>query len=137
MEENNQLEPSQSAENQTTNQQEFRPWGVEHNQFCTFLHLSQFAGMVVPMAGIVLPIVMWTSFKDQSEAINQIGKNVLNWMISSIIYIFISIVLCFLVVGFFTLFAVVICSIVFTIQGAIKASRGEVYFYPMTITFIK
>ncbi|MDC1431317.1 DUF4870 domain-containing protein, partial [Bacteroidia bacterium] len=35
----------------------------------------------------------------------------------------------------FTLFAVVICSIVFTIQGAIKASRGEVYFYPMTITF--
>ena len=111
MEENNQLEPSQSAENQTTNQQEFRPWGMEHNQFCTFLHLSQFAGMVVPMAGIVLPIVMWTSFKDQSEAINQIGKNVLNWMISSIIYIFISIVLCFLVVGFFTLFAVVICSL--------------------------
>jgi uncharacterized Tic20 family protein len=137
MEENNQLEPSQPSAKQTTSPHEFRPWGMEHNQFCTFLHLSQFAGMVVPMAGIVLPIVMWTSFKDESEAINQNGKNVLNWMISSIIYIFISIILCFFIIGIFTLFAVIICSIVFTIQGAIKASRGEVYFYPMAITFIK
>jgi len=69
---------------------------MEHKQFCTLLHLSQFAGMIVPMAGIVLPIVMWTSFKDESEAINQNGKNVLNWMINSIIHVFISIILLFI-----------------------------------------
>ena len=57
------------------------------NQFCTFMHLAQFAGLIVPFASIVLPIVMWTTNKDKSELIDQHGKHILNWIISSFIYL--------------------------------------------------
>ena len=130
--------PNIPNENKHSNQTEnFRPWGIELNQFCMFMHLAQFAGLIVPFASIVLPIVMWTTNKDKSELIDQHGKHILNWIISSFIYLFVSFILIFVIIGFLAIFAVAICSIVFTIMGAIKANNGEVYKYPLSITFIK
>ena len=116
---------------------DFKPWGMEMNQFCLLMHLSQFASYIVPAAGLVLPIVMWSTNKDKSEIIDQHGKNILNWMISSVIYIVISMILMLVLIGFVTIFAVLICTIVFSVIGAIKANDGQVYKYPLTITFIK
>lgn len=115
----------------------FRPWGMELKQFTVFMHLSQFLSFVFPFAGIVMPIVMWATNKDQSELIDRHGKNILNWIISSTIYIIASLILMFLIVGIFTLIAVVICSFVFTIIGAIRANEGEVYEYPLAIKIIR
>ena len=135
-----------SEENATPNQNpqveiippsDFKPWGMEVNQFCTFMHLSQFASFVVPIAGLVLPVVMWSTNKDQSEQVNEHGKSILNWIISSLIYYVASTILMFLLIGFVTIFAVAICSIIFTIMGAIKANDGKMYNYPLTIRFIK
>jgi len=116
---------------------DFKPWGMEKNQFCMLLHLSQFAGWIVPLAGIVLPIVMWATNKDQSELIDRQGKNVLNWMISFYIYVSISFVLSFFLIGIPMLIVLSICAIIFTILGAIKANDGILYRYPGTITFIR
>ena len=118
-------------------QDNYRPWGMEINQFCTLMHLAQFAGYIIPLGGLILPILMWTTNKDQSALVDEHGKNIVNWIISSFIYIFISIILVFFVIGVFSLFAVVIGSFIFTIIGAVKASNREVYKYPMAITFIK
>ena len=38
---------------------------------------------------------------------------------------FVSFILIFVIIGFLAIFAVAICSIVFTIMGAIKANNGE------------
>jgi uncharacterized protein len=116
---------------------DFKPWGMEVNQFCTCMHLSQFTSFIVPLAGLVLPIVMWTTNKEKSEQVNEHGKSILNWMISSVIYYFVSIILMFVIIGFFTIFAVIICSFIFTIMGAVKANNGKMYHYPLTIKFIK
>ena len=116
---------------------EYKPWGMETNQFCMLMHLSQFAGFVVPMGGLILPIVMWTTNKDKSDIVNQHGKNILNWIISSFIYIIVSLILMFVLIGFVTIFAIAICSLIFTIVGAVKANNGEVYKYPLSIPFIK
>jgi hypothetical protein len=116
---------------------EYKPWGMEANQFCMLMHLSQFAGLVVPMGGLILPIVMWTTNKDKSDIVNQHGKNILNWIISSFIYLFVSIILTFLLIGIPILIATVICSLIFTIVGAVKANNGEVYKYPLSIPFLK
>ena len=115
---------------------DFRPWGLEVNQFCMFMHLSQLAGYVLPIAGWVLPVIMWATNKDQSEMVDQQGKNILNWMISSLIYIAISTVLIFVFIGIPMLFIVGICTIVFSILGALKASDGLVYRYPLAINFL-
>ena len=114
---------------------EYKPWGMEANQFCMLMHLSQFAGFVVPMGGLILPIVMWTTNKDKSDIVNQHGKNILNWIISSFIYIIVSLILMFVLIGFVTIFAVAICSLIFTIVGAVKANSGEVYKYPLSINY--
>lgn len=116
---------------------DFKPWGMEMNQFCMLMHLSQFAGFVVPMGGLVLPIVMWTTNKDKSELIDEHGKNILNWIISATIYAIGCFILSFIFIGFIGFIGLAICSLIFTIQGAVKANRGELYKYPLSIQFLK
>ena len=122
---------------ETNNGDHFRPWGMETNQFCMLMHLAQFAGFLVPFAGLVLPIVMWATNKDQSELVDLHGKNILNWIISSVIYVAISMLLMIVFIGFLTFAAYCICAIIFIIIGAIKANEGIVYKYPLALNFIK
>ncbi len=80
---------------------------------------------------------MWATIKKESSVIDAHGKNVINWIISFMIYAFISAMLCFVLIGIPMLFALGICSIVFTIMGAVKANNGVVWKYPMSIRFFK
>ena len=47
-----------------------RYWGMDEPTFSMLLHLSSFMGMAVPFAGIVLPIVMWATNKNESSVID-------------------------------------------------------------------
>jgi len=110
---------------------------ADERQMGMLLHLSQLASVVVPLAGIVLPIVLWQTQKDKMPAIDAHGKMVVNWMISCVIYAVVSVVLMFVLIGFLTIFAVAIMGIVFPIIGAVKANNGELWQYPVTIKFLK
>jgi uncharacterized Tic20 family protein len=110
---------------------------LDVNQWCMFIHLSQFAGYLVPFAGLVTPIVLWQIKKAESPVIDQHGKNVTNWIISLIIYGVIAVILCLVLIGIPLLIAVVVLSIVFPIIGGIKANSGEEWKYPMSIRFFK
>ncbi len=109
----------------------------EERQMGMFLHLSQLINVIVPMGGIVAPIVLWQVKKDEMPALDAHGKAVVNWLISSVIYIVISLVLSIILIGFLTLFAVMILALVFPIIGAIKANNGELWEYPLAIRFLK
>ena len=110
---------------------------ADERQMGMFLHLSQLAGMLVPFAGIVLPIVIWQTQKDKIPGIDAHGKMVVNWMISVAIYSVASIVLMLVLIGFLTFLAVIVMGIVFPIIGAVKANDGELWEYPLTIKLIK
>ncbi len=116
---------------------DFRPWDMELSTYCMLMHLSQFAGIIIPFGGIALPIVMWVTNKDKSPTIDQHGKNILNWMISFYIYTSISIILILLLVGIFTLIALCFMTVIFAIIGAVKANNKEFYTYPLSISFFK
>ena len=107
-----------------------RTWGM-------WLHLSQLANFVAPMAGLVAPIVIWQLKKDQLPALDAHGKNAVNWLISSAIYALFGLLTFFFVVGFFILMAVAALGVVFPIIAGIKANNGEVWKYPLTISFLK
>lgn len=115
---------------------DFKPWGMDLNQFCMLMHFSQLAGYIVPVAGMVLPIIMWATNKDQSDIVDQHSKNILDWMISSIIYMVVSTFLVFLLVGIPLLFIIGICTIIFAIIGGLKANDGIFYKYPLSIKFL-
>ncbi|RME94004.1 MAG: DUF4870 domain-containing protein, partial [Verrucomicrobia bacterium] len=101
------------------------------------LHLSVFAGYIVPLAGLVAPIVIWQVKKSQLPGIDIHGKIVLNWILSLILYVVIGLILSLVVVGIFVLIAAGVCAIVFPIVGGIKANNGEVWHYPLSIRFFR
>lgn len=102
--------------------------------FAMVLHLSQLCSWVFPFLGIIVPLIMWQSKKDDPY-IDQQGKVVMNWVFSALIYAIVSVILCVVIVGFFLLAALCICSIVFTVMGAIDANKGVIKNYPLTIKF--
>ena len=108
---------------------------MEEKQFCLFMHLSQFAGFVIPTAGIILPLVMWLTAKGDSPMADAHGRIILNWNISSFIYAILSVALLFVFVGIFTLIALAIVWFLFPIIGCIKAGQGETWKYPLSIPF--
>ena len=115
----------------------FMPWGMELKQFTIFMHLSQFAGVFVPMAGFVLPIIMWVMNRDQSRTIDRHGKSIVNWMLSFIIYFIGSAILSMVLIGIPMIMALLIANFIFVILGAVRASEGQLFTYPMSINFIK
>lgn len=107
------------------------------NTWAMFIHLSQLSGFFLPLAGIILPIILWQVKKDESEIIDRHGRHVANWIISLFIYGFAFSLLCFILVGIPLVIALLIADIVFPIIGAVKANDGEVWPYPSAIRFFK
>lgn len=101
------------------------------------LHLSQLANFLVPLAGIIAPIVIWQVKKGDLPVIDAHGKAVVNWMLSAIIYSALCFVLVFVLVGIPMLMVLGLLAIIFPIIGAVKASNGEVWKYPLSIPFFK
>ncbi len=109
----------------------------EQKQMGMFLHLSQLLNIILPPAGIVVPIILWQIKKDEMPALDAHGKMVVNWLISSLIYFVVSLVLVIVLIGILGLIALGIMSMVFPIIGGIKANNGEFWEYPLTIKFLK
>ena len=110
---------------------------AEEKQMGMFIHISQLASLILPPAGLVIPIVLWQMNKEKMPALDAHGKMIVNWIISSLIYFVISFILMFVVVGIFLIMAVGLLGIIFPIVGAIKANNGELWEYPLTIKFLK
>ncbi len=106
-------------------------------QMAMFLHLSMLAGFIIPFAGLLVPILTWQMKKDELPLIDAHGKNAVNWIISGLIYTVICLVLSFLLIGIPLSIALGVVSIVFPIMAAIKGNNGEVWTYPLAISFFK
>ncbi|WP_418536754.1 DUF4870 domain-containing protein [Odoribacter laneus] len=105
-------------------------------QYAMFIHISQFAGVIIPGLGWILPLVLWLTKKDTSSYIDANGKIVMNWIISSFLYAIGATILTFILIGIPLLIALGICSLIFTIIGAIRANDGILWPYPLSIKFI-
>ena len=105
-------------------------------QWAMFLHLSALAGYVIFGAGFAAPILIWQLKKADFPELEQHGKNVANWLISYVIYMAISALLVTVFVGILLLLVLGVLMVIFPIIGGIKANNGEVWKYPLTITFI-
>ena len=109
--------------------------GVETNLWCAGIHFSQLLN-IFPSAGFIIPIVLWVMGKEKSHEANAHGTNVVNWLISSAIYLVVSCLLLFAVIGIALVPLVLLLMFVFPIIGGIKALNGEYWKYPLTIEFL-
>lgn len=107
-----------------------KQWGL-------FLHLSLLAGYLVPLGGLVVPILIWQMKKQEIPGLDEHGCNAVNFIISMIIYAVLCIPLVFIIIGIPLLMVLGILGVVFPIIAALKANDGLCWKYPMAITFLK
>ncbi|MEE2023390.1 MULTISPECIES: DUF4870 domain-containing protein [Alkalimonas] len=113
--------------------------GLDFNDvrsYSMLMHLAQLCAFILPLLGWVVPLVMWLTRKED-QYIDQQGKVVFNWIISAVIYGFVSLLLMVVLIGIPLMIALVVCNIVFAIMGALRAKDGIVKNYPLAIRFFR
>ena len=98
-----------------------------------FLHFSVLAGWLVPLAGLIVPVIIWQLKKDELPGIVPHAHVVMNWIVTSFVYALICFVLMFIVIGVFGIWALALATLAFSVIGGIKANDGEVWEYPATL----
>jgi len=107
------------------------------NQWAVILHLSLLAGFIVPMAGLIAPIAIYLIKRNELPGLVPHANVIFNWLISAIIYAVIFVLLSFILIGIPLLLALAVVAVIFPIIGAVKASNGEVWRYPLSFSFFK
>ncbi|MEN8254425.1 MAG: DUF4870 domain-containing protein [Verrucomicrobiota bacterium] len=108
-------------------------------QWAMGCHLVALCGLLIPnlILGLIGTLVLWLIKREDGAFIDDQGKEALNFQISLMIYAFGCVLLMFIAIGFFLVFALVIFAYVCVIIAAIKASEGIAFRYPVCIRFIK
>lgn len=101
----------------------------------TLLHLSMLAGLIIPLGGLIVPVVIYILKKDELPGLEPHWNAVINWIISALIYFVICFILFIVVIGIFLMWALALVCLIYPIIGAIKANDGEVWPYPGSIQF--
>lgn len=104
----------------------------ETNQWAMFIHFSILAGWIVPIGGLIVPIMLWQIKKNELPGIVPHAHIVLNWIVTSLVYAMICFILTFVLIGVLGFIALGIATIIFAVIGGIKANDGEVWEYPGT-----
>ena len=99
-------------------------------------HLLGLAGYVIPLGGIIGPIIFWSMKKDKSVYVDQAGKEAINFHISMLIYLVISMILTLIFIGVFLAVAVLLVEIIYSVIVALKARDGIASPYPFSMKFI-
>lgn len=124
----NEHDPNESTELTENGAKELRLWAM-------LLHLSLLAGLIIPLGGLVVPIVIYLVKKDDIPGLEPHWHVVVNWLLSALIYAVICVVLMLVLIGFLLIWVLGLLALIFPIVGAIKANDGEVWEYPLSIRF--
>jgi len=108
----------------------------QERMWAMLCHLTALAVFVFPLGNIIGPLIIWLIKKDESEFVNDQGKESLNFQISFTIYCLVAALLIIVVVGIILLIALGIAFLILVIIASIKANDGEKYRYPLTLRLI-
>ena len=109
----------------------------QDNQLIVLTHLSQLLTFITGFGGLIVPLVIWITQKDNVYKMDEQGKHILNFQISMLIYSLICIPLIFaLGLGIVGLIVLCILSFIYPIVNAVRASHGESPRYPLSLNFI-
>lgn len=103
---------------------------AEDNQWASFAHLG---GII----GFVPALIIWLIFKDRGAFTNAEGKEALNFQITILIAYIVGAILSVILIGALISLAAWVVSIIFSIQGFLKAKDGVAYRYPFALRLIK
>ena len=100
-------------------------------------HFSALSMFIFPFGNILAPLIIWLIKKDEMSFVENQAKEVLNFQISMTIYLLISGILCFILIGIPFVIGLGIFNVIITIIAGIKANDGKSYRYPINLRLIK
>jgi uncharacterized Tic20 family protein len=106
----------------------------EERTLAALTHLSGLAGYVVPLGGVIVPIVIW-AVKSDSKIVSSIAKQAL--LLNVVVFVCLGasflLWITILLIPVAVLFAVLLglAAIVLPIVGAVRAFEGTYYRYPV------
>lgn len=100
----------------------------------TYVTIAHAGNIIFPA---VAPLIMWLIGKDKSRFVDTEAKEALNFGILAMIVYVVSSFLVFIIIGVFTWLAMAVIALIFGIQGAMKANKGESYRYPFSLRLVK
>lgn len=105
-------------------------------------HLSAIIALVVSASflTIVGPLVIWLFFRERSALVRNAAASAFNFAITVWVATIVGWILVFTILllplGIVLIVGAAIAQIVFSIIGAVRASRGEIYRYPWQIPLL-
>ena len=101
--------------------------------FALAMHLTPLAGLIFWLF-LITPLILWLVRKDQSVYNDDHGREVLNMLLSGLIF---TIGLFFIpIIGWLALAVWWVITVVNMVRGAMAASNGQYFRYPMIIRFL-
>jgi uncharacterized Tic20 family protein len=98
-------------------------------------HLSGFVAAYVAL-GFLGPLVVLLTGGSRSAFVRRHAVEALNFNLTVLLACVISAILVLVIIGVFMLIGIALLYLVASISGAVAASRGSEYRYPMTIRFV-
>jgi uncharacterized protein len=86
--------------------------------------------------GFIPGLILFLVKKDDPYVLDQ-SKEALNWSITAAIGYFAGVILTFILIGVFVMMAVGICHLIFSVMGAIAASKGKNFRVPFALRLVK
>jgi len=113
---------------------------TQHAQLSTPTQEDRNKGMLAQLlglfAGIIGPLIIYLIKKDESPFVRHHASEALNFNITLLIGMMISLPLMLVLIGFLTFFVIAIAGMVFQIIASIAANNGEWYRFPINIRMV-
>lgn len=100
-------------------------------------HLSGFAGFILPLANIIVPLLIWGFKRQEFPYVDEQGKEAINFQISITIYWIIAAILILIVIGLFIMPLLAAFQIIAMIIASVETAHGKHFRYPLTIRFLR
>lgn len=108
-----------------------RQWGA-------ITHAAALLGILLPMALVLGPMIIWMIKRNESSFLDAQGKEAVNFQLTILVTSFILILLASITKIFFAISAVVLSvGMIFGAIAALKIYQGKDYRYPFAVRLIK
>ena len=108
-----------------------RQWGA-------LTHASALLGILLPMALVLGPMIIWMIKRNESPFLDAQGKEAVNFQLTILVTSFIFILLAGITKVFFAISAAVLAvGMIFAAVAALNIYKGKDYHYPFAIRLIK
>ncbi|MGC6421858.1 MAG: DUF4870 domain-containing protein [Flavobacteriaceae bacterium] len=110
----------------------------EDRQLLVLMHLSQLIDLITGIGGLLVPLILWSLKKDEVLEVDQHGKAIINFQLSMILYAILAFPLLLLLgLGIVVWIVVGLFCLIYPIINAVRASSGQLPYYPLSIPFVK